>query len=180
METTTRAHHATLSPVRPADVAALSMLCGLVHRCCFDHLWDDGGAVYLEQACAPAILHDQLDDPDTLLFFIQCDAARCGYVGLRLRNDLEDARDGAQILHLGLLPSASGLGLGTQALAQVVDICRTHGRRYLWLHVADSAVDPILFCLRRGFRIIGETMLTHPRIRPVYRRMWRLKRDLDA
>lgn len=180
MQTTVRTHDVTLSPVRPVDVPALSTLCGLVHRCCFDHLWDDSGAAYLEQACAPAILGDQLDDPDIRLFFIERDALRSGYVGLRLRDDLGGAQGGAQILHLGLLPGASGSGLGTQALAQVVDIARAHEQRYLWLHVADSAVDSILFCLRRGFRIIGETMLTHPRVRPAYRRMWRLKRELDA
>ena len=44
----------------------------------------------------------------------------------------------------------------------------------------DSSLESIAFYERQGFTIVGETWLPFEHMLPEYRRMWKMRKPLDA
>jgi ribosomal protein S18 acetylase RimI-like enzyme len=169
-----------LLPIAVDEAAALSALCFEIYPQTFTYLWDDAGAWYMETMYNEARLRSELADPNARFFFLSLRGRRVGYLKVKLDSNIGDAPGGLEVERVYLAAECTGQGLGGVMMEAALAIARGRDKRYAWLHVMDSSTDAIRFYLANGFEIVGETMLPFDHMLPHYRRMWRMKKALQA
>jgi len=167
-------------PIGAGDADALSALCRAIYPQFFTYLWDDAGAWYTEATYNADTLRAEIADANARFYFLEVDGRRVGYLKLKLQRDLDGEPGGLEIERIYLLREYTGQGLGARMMSFALDIARQWHRRYAWLHSMDSSLESIAFYERQGFTIVGETWLPFERMLPEYRRMWKMRKPLDA
>jgi ribosomal protein S18 acetylase RimI-like enzyme len=102
-----------------------------------------------------------------------------GYLKVKLDSCLDNEPGGLEIERIYLSKEAAGQGLGKQLIERAFGIARQLDKQYVWLKAMDSSANSLHFYRKRGFDVIGETYLSFPQMRPEYRRMWKLKKQLN-
>jgi ribosomal protein S18 acetylase RimI-like enzyme len=172
--------NSAMVPIGADDADALSALCRAIYPQSFTYLWDDAGAWYTEATYNADTLRAEIADANARFYFLEVDGRRVGYLKLKLERDLDGEPGGLEIERIYLLREYAGQGLGARMMAFALDIARQLHRRYAWLHSMDSSTDSIAFYERQGFAIVGETWLPFEHMLPEYRRMWKMRKPLDA
>ncbi|MBD0256075.1 MAG: GNAT family N-acetyltransferase, partial [Cytophagales bacterium] len=82
-----------------------------------------------------------------------------------------------EVERLYLLAAASGHGLGRAALQFAEALARSTGRRVVWLKTMDSS-PAVGFYEKLGFRTGGHTRLAFPLMKPEFRNMLIMQKEL--
>ncbi|ARK13196.1 GNAT family N-acetyltransferase [Fibrella sp. ES10-3-2-2] len=169
-----------IEPVYPTQAVDLSALIHCIYPQYFTYLWDDAGAWYLDYAYNSSKLRSELDNPSVRYFWAVWDSRRIGYLKLNLDKALPATQEagGLEIERIYLLREAAGQGIGTLLINHAEAVARQLHRRYVWLHAMDSSHESMAFYRKRGFEQVGETVLPFEQMKPVYRRMWQLRKQL--
>lgn len=154
----------------------LSALCYEIYPQFFTYLWDDGGEWYLRTVYDAEVLKAELEDQNSMFFFLERYEKRIGYLKLNLEKNLGDAPGGLEIERIYLSQDHTGQGLGRHLMDFALEIARRRDAQYVWLHVMDSSVESMAFYFINGFAIVGETVLPFEHMLPRYRRMWKMKK----
>ncbi|MBC5772467.1 GNAT family N-acetyltransferase [Pontibacter sp. KCTC 32443] len=145
------------------------------------HLWNDGGAWYIERSFSDAALKGELEDPNAAFFLIHADDELVGFLKLNVNKELEGyTSEGAlELERIYLVKSASGHGIGKQVLDFTNQFARERNKRVVWLKAMDSSHDAIRFYERNGYTQCGTYMLDFETMKPEYRGMVVLKLELN-
>lgn len=166
----------------PADAEALSALSRTCFTQTFGHLYDPADlAVFLDEAYAPDVLRDELEDPNQATWLLFEDAANpadhprapepgeeapassgpqalIGYVTAcpaHLPHPDVSPSDG-EIQRLYILQGHQGGGRGTLLLNTALEWLERDGPRTLWIGVWSKNYGAQRFYARHGFEIVGE------------------------
>ena len=168
----------SVSRIDSHQAVELSALCHEIYPQFFTYLWDDGGEWYLKTVYNAHVLEDELEDRNSMFFFLEYHEKRVGYMKLNLGRNLGDASGGLEIERIYLSKDFIGRGFGRYLMNLALEIAHQHGAHYLWLHVMDSSVESMAFYFANGFAIVGETFLPFEHMLPRYRRMWKMKKPI--
>jgi ribosomal protein S18 acetylase RimI-like enzyme len=161
------------------EAADLAAFCRVVYAQHYEYLWLEGGSAwYQDKVYADAVLAAELSTAALRHYFIEVDGERAGYVRLDLAQGLPGHPGGLEVSRLYLSRDFTGQGVGERSLHGIADIARSLGRRYLWLHVMDSSAGAIGFYESAGFARVGETVLPFEKMKPGFRRMLQMRKDL--
>ena len=170
-----------LVPVDGEQARDLSLFCKYVYRQHYQHLWHKGGSTWYQEASYGVdVLRRELQDPEVRHYFIEVDGERAGFLKLDLSQDLPDQPNGLEISRVYLSSGFTGQGTGRRVLSEVCSLAMALQRQYVWLHVMDSSEAAIRFYTSLGFEVGGETMLPFKLMKPHFRRMLRMRRDLPC
>lgn len=164
--------------VSPGEAADLAALCCQIYQQHFTYLWTDEGRWYQDQLYNEPRLKSELTDPNVQYFFAAVANQAVGYLKVKLDSNLDNEPDGLEIERIYLLKKMAGQGVGKQLIERAFDIAQQLNKRYAWLKAMDSSVDSLHFYRKRGFNFAGETSLSYPQMKPEFRRMWQLKKQL--
>ncbi|MPR34311.1 GNAT family N-acetyltransferase [Salmonirosea aquatica] len=169
-----------LERIRVGDADALSALCLEIYPQYYLHLWHDNGAWYQHMRYSPAALARELADAQTEFYWIKKEGYPVGYLKINLyaRPDV-DALPGAglEIERIYLLRAYAGMGLGQGAMAWAEAVARWLGRDYAFLYTMDSS-DARWFYEKIGYEKRGETRLAFEKMKPEYRGMYLMIKEL--
>jgi ribosomal protein S18 acetylase RimI-like enzyme len=163
----------------PSEASALAAFCRSVYAQHYEYLWLEGGSAwYQDLVYGDAVLAAELSGSQVRHFFIEADGERAGYVRLDLESSLSGQPQGLELSRLYLSRDYTGQGVGQMALSLIAEIARSLGRDYVWLHVMDSSAGAIRFYESSGFEAVGETVLPFERMKPEFRRMLQMRKNL--
>lgn len=157
----------------------LSMLCHEIYPQFFTYLWDDDGEWYLRTFYNAEVLKAELEDPNSMYFFLVKQGRRIGYLKLNLDKSIGNDAGGLEIERIYLSREFIGQGLGRHLMNFALDVARQRLAQYVWLHVMFSSVESIAFYSANGFAVVGETFLTFEHMLPRYRLMWKMKKQIQ-
>ena len=170
-------HALKLQQVEPEQARELESLCRAVYQQHYEHLWLEGGSAwYQDEMYGRELLESELLDEEIRYYFLDWDSERAGFAKLHLGGPTNAGE--AELSKLYLLSEFTGRGVGKVALEALVQVAKAAGCSRVWLNVMDSSTDAIRFYYASGFTDAGESMLPFERMKPEYRRMLRLSREL--
>jgi ribosomal protein S18 acetylase RimI-like enzyme len=157
-----RASPATSSAIRirrarPADRARLARLGRDSYRAHFAALWDPTRlASWLDSEFSPTRLDAELRDASIRYLLAWIGGRLAGFAkALDDRPIPGTRRRGTELQKLYLRPWATGFGVGSHLLANVVRRARARGARRVWLGVLDANPRARALYARSGFRDAG-------------------------
>ena len=167
---------------RPCTTADLYTLQDIAINAYGDHylyLWYDGGRWYIDKSFSEAALKKELEDPNAAFFLIYMADKLVGFLKLNINKAFEggSAEESLELERIYLTKSASGNGVGRQAVAFTVDFARQRNKRLVWLKAMDSS-QSVDFYLKNGFEKCGTSQLDYEAMKPEYRGMYVMQRLL--
>ncbi len=168
-----------ITPCRTADLPTLVAVAVQSYREHYLHLWTDDGAWYLERCFTPAVLAGEMAEPDRYFYLISRGGVPAGFLKLNDKQPLNGYRAThcLEVERLYLLAAAAGHGLGREALRFSEDLARSLGRRVVWLKAMDSS-PAVGFYEKVGFRTCGHTRLSFPLMKPEFRNMLIMQKEV--
>jgi GNAT superfamily N-acetyltransferase len=168
-----------ITPCGTADLPTLVAVAVQSYREHYLHLWTDGGAWYLERSFTPAVLAREMAEPDRYFYLISRGGTPVGFLKVNDKQPLDGypAAHCLEVERLYLLAAASGHGLGRAALQFSEEMARLKGRRVVWLKTMDTS-PAVGFYEKVGFRIGGHTRLTFSLMKPEFRTMLIMQKEL--
>jgi ribosomal protein S18 acetylase RimI-like enzyme len=145
-------------PARPEDAALLAELGASTFIETFESAnTPENFAAYMAAAFGEAIQREELEDPDTTVFFAEREGDVIGYVMLRERTPpaslgLEDA---LEIARLYARQRAVGSGVGAALMQRAIAEAAGRGKDAVWLGVWDRNERAIRFYESWGFHRSG-------------------------
>ncbi len=172
-------------PLTPADATRLSEVALRSYRQHYLHLWHDGGAWYIDRCFTVDGLRQEMADPNSAWFMVAQDGESAagepvGFIKLNIDKPLagDDAQHTLELERIYLVQEATGQGVGKAALQFVFDYARQHGKTLVWLKAMDSSTDAIAFYEKAGFTQCGTYHLDFDEMKPEFRGMVILKKEL--
>jgi GNAT superfamily N-acetyltransferase len=165
----------------PRDAAQLRTLARECYVPYYAHLWQQGGMErYLADTYGEDRLQRELSDPALDHELVCIDETPVGFVRFHSHRETAELPNAACLERIYLTPRSVGHGIGSWVMHRYFDRARSEGRDRLWLEAMATAEKPLARYLALGFRVFGETRLTHPLVRPEWAAMLTLVRDLHA
>jgi diamine N-acetyltransferase len=162
--------------VNAAEATEFAAYCREVYRQHYEYLWLPGGSSwYQAQVFDAASIQLELAGSDVEHLLVEFNEQRCGFVRLVLASDVEGEAGGLELSRIYLDSMFKSQGLGRQIIELVAARARSLGRRYIWLHVMESARSAIAFYEALGFKTIGNTQLPYPLMKAKYRVMLKMR-----
>ncbi|PRY14271.1 spermine/spermidine N-acetyltransferase [Pontibacter ummariensis] len=143
------------------------------------YLWYDGGMWYIDKSFSEASLKKELEDPNAAFFLIYSDEELVGFLKLNIDKALEgeEVADSLELERIYLTKAASGKGIGRQVVDFTVAFAKERNKRMIWLKAMDSSKS-VDFYEQNGFQKCGTYRLDFEAMKPEYRGMYVLKREL--
>jgi diamine N-acetyltransferase len=177
----------TLQKIAPHEVEKLADLCRQIYVQVYPYLWFDDGSWYMETRYNATQLLTEIMAENTYYAFILDNDRAVGHLKLNLNDDSTSAQNnsygdsqtdmyhpltgnGLELERIYLLEETAGKGLGRKVLDEVFAMARSYQKDYVWLHAMDSS-PALKFYEKYGFQICGETLLPFEKMKPQYRRM---------
>jgi GNAT superfamily N-acetyltransferase len=164
-----------LTRILPEQASVLASLARSIYRQHYLHLWESGGANWYmyEQAYAIPLLQSELSDLQQPCWFVVYRQRRIGYLKLSIKEDglLELER-------IYLYSDMAGTGIGTQLIRFTEEQAKQYHCKKIELKAMDSSTDAIRFYQREGFVISGTYQLPFPLMKPAYRGMVILSKEI--
>ncbi|NDK56724.1 GNAT family N-acetyltransferase [Pontibacter fetidus] len=167
----------------PITISALHTLQDIALNAYGDHylhLWDDGGAWYIEKSFSDAALKSELEDNNAAFFLIYADDELAGFLKLNINKELGNysSEEALELERIYLTKAASGKGIGRQVLDFTNQFAKDRDKKVIWLKAMDSSHDAIRFYEQNGYVQCGTYRLDFERMKPDYRGMVILKLEL--
>lgn len=144
------------------------------------HLWKDNDpSQYLQSNFTKEILSTELGQSGLYHFIAYGDDHPIGIVKLNASRELQPypPRDTLLLEKIYFLREYSGMGYGKKILQEIIDTAFQLKKRWLWLEAMQKG-DALLFYLKKGFEIFGETQLKFSNSREEERPMFVLVKEL--
>ena len=167
-------------PCTPADLYTLQDIAINAYGDHYLYLWNDGGMWYIEKSFSEDALKKELEDPHAAFFLIYMAEELVGFLKLNIDKAFEggSAEESLELERIYLLKSASGKGVGSQAVAFAVDFATQRQKRVVWLKAMDSS-QSVEFYQKNGFEKCGSYRLDFEAMKPEYRGMYVMQRLLQ-
>jgi diamine N-acetyltransferase len=183
--------------IEPEQAEDLADLCQRIYKESYTYLWDDAGEWYQQTRYNSAKLLSEIEQPNVAYFFVsKSHALPIGYLKLNLHSDVVAANvksygdsltkmydeslpvamaegGGLEVERIYFLKQVTGQGLGVKTMDFAFEWARQQQKNYVWLHVMDSA-PARKFYEKYGFEVCGETALPFEQMKPEYRRMLKM------
>jgi ribosomal protein S18 acetylase RimI-like enzyme len=170
--------------IRKAEKQDAEMLCSLAvhtYKQYFSYLWLDGGeAWYIKRTYAPETIEQELADPNNLHYIAYQDERPVGYLKIKVNSTHEGFgdRNCMELDRIYISKDTAGKGLGKKLINLCVTLAAEHQKDILFLKSMDSSTDSIAFYEKCGFEKCGGLTLPFPLMKPEYRGMYILKKDI--
>lgn len=168
----------------PCSVADLHTLQDIALNAYGDHylhLWNDGGAWYIEHSFSDAALKAELEDTNAAFFLIHAEEELVGFLKLNIDKALDNysSEDALELERVYLTKAASGKGVGRKAMDFTEKFAKERNKRVVWLKAMDSSHDAIWFYEQNGYHHCGTYTLDFEAMKPEYRGMVVMKKELS-
>ena len=113
---------------------------------------------YLDEAFSKPTIEKELQNPDSLFYFVHFSNDLAGYFKLNRANaqtDLHD-QDSLEIERIYVDKKFQGKKIGRWMMAQIIELAKHENIKYLWLGVWEVNQDAIRFYQSNGFKKFGE------------------------
>jgi diamine N-acetyltransferase len=163
----------TIKPCTPEDIPVLLKVSIQSYKEHYLHLWYDNGKKYIADNFNTGNFQSQLADKNVALFLIYDDQNMvAGFLKLNIDKGWEnyDATSSLELERIYLINSVSGKGLGTKVLDFVTGFSKEKNKKYIWLKSMDTS-SAVKAYERWGFKIISPWTLTFPEMKPEFRGM---------
>mgnify|MGYP002624301503 CR=1 FL=1 len=146
----------------------------------FTHIWEDAGKYYMENSFNKVVLKNELTNPNHLYFLGFEQEKAVGYMKLNIDQLLMESRhlNSLELERIYIRKNATGLGLGRQLIQLAFKEARERHKDLIWLKSMDSSTASIAFYEKQGFVMCGKDQLEWPFIKPEYRGMVVMKKQL--
>lgn len=167
-----------LTPITIDDQPTLYRLMQHVYPQSYAHLWEDGGARYIQSLYNPENLAKELAEPESLYCFVEYDAAIVGILRVLDNEPLADLANetATKLQRIYLDAGVQGKGIGKTLMDWVTQRAIKQGKGIMWLEAMDTQEGAIVFYEKQGFSISGKQNLhlelLHQHLRGMYR-MWK-------
>ncbi len=113
---------------------------------------------YIQKAFSPERLEKELKNPNSIFYFVFDDKALAGYFKLNMGNAQTDVNDNdsIELERIYVIQKYQGKKIGSQMLAEILNLGRKRNKGYLWLGVWEHNPKAIRFYQRHGFQKFGE------------------------
>ena len=169
-----------ITPCTTADLYTLQDIAINAYGDHYLYLWYDGGRWYIDKCFSEAALKKELEDPNSAFFLLYLGEELAGFLKLNIDKAFEggSAEESLELERIYLTKSASGKGVGRQAVAFAVDFARQRNKRLIWLKAMDSSKS-VDFYEQNGFEKCGTHHLNFEAMKPEYRGMYVMQRLLE-
>ncbi|MEJ8757455.1 GNAT family N-acetyltransferase [Pontibacter sp. H259] len=170
----------TLTPCTTSDLHTLQDIALNSYGDHYLHLWNDGGAWYIERCFSDAALRKELEDPNAAFNLVYADNELVGFLKLNVNKALENytSEDALELERIYLTKAASGKGVGKQVMEFVKQFAEARNKKVIWLKAMDSSHDAIRFYEQNGYQHCGTYHLDFEAMKPEYRGMVVMKSEL--
>ena len=150
--------------LRPCTITDLEVLVNLGRRTFIEAFEKDNKPedfkIYLDSAFGEKTLRKELQDINSVYYFIYMDSSLVGYIKLNENEAQSDIKDinSIELERIYVLAEFQGRGIGEWILRQVISIAKVKNRSYVWLGVWEHNPKAIKFYQRLGFYKFG----SHP------------------
>ncbi|GAA4470321.1 spermidine/spermine N(1)-acetyltransferase [Nibrella saemangeumensis] len=146
----------------------------------YTHLWFDGGSWYVGKCFTPEVLREDMSHPNHRYYLILAAQQPVGFVKLKLHEPLpgHEGLNALELERIYIERAATGQGVGKAVMQQIIDIARQHQKSLIWLKAMDSSTEAIAFYRQNGFVHCGTHHLDFPVMKPEYRGMVIMKKEL--
>jgi GNAT superfamily N-acetyltransferase len=155
-----------------ADVNKISEVAIRAYRDFYLYLWEDDGSWYINRSFAPEQIEKEINDTNAVYFSLKAEGEIVGFMKLNINQPLKghEEFDAMELERIYLLKSASGKGIGRQAVKFCIDFAKKKNKQIIWLRSMDSS-EAIYFYERLGFVECGNSRLDFELMKPAYRGM---------
>ena len=190
-----------LEKIKPQQAEELADLCQKIYQQVYPYLWDDAGKWYMQTRYNTEQLTTEITHPNVAYYFINDNSQKpVGHLKLILESnvtvgnsssygesktkmylgdlpDIFNTGKGLELERIYFLSEATGQGFGKATMDLVFEMARQMQKNYVWLHVMDSSPAK-KFYERNGFTTCGETILPFELMKPQYRRMFKMWKEI--
>lgn len=169
-----------ITPLRKEDIPLYLETGKEAYRDHYCHLWPGGDPwPYLTRNFTYDIAASDLQNPQTLLWMVDCEGVPAGICKLDLGKDFGAMPAGSSIFleKIYFKKSFTGQGLGSTLIEEISRLGREMGKRFLWLEAMQKG-PALSFYVKHGFEIVGETQVPHPEVLEAEKKMWVLSRRI--
>ncbi len=171
----------SLKRITAADASLLSEIATKAYCDHYLHLWNEGGAWYIEKSFAVKNLEAELNDANAWFFLVYYLNDAVGFIKLNIDAPLadEEGKDVLELERIYLTKSAAGKGIGKFILNYTFEVAVEKNKQLIWLKVMDSSTEAIRFYRKMGFEIWGTYHLDFPQMKEEFRGMYVMKKMLN-
>ena len=171
----------SLKKIKAEDAALLSQVATKAYCDHYLHLWNEGGAWYIEKSFAVKNLEEELNDVNAWFCIVYYSNEAVGFLKLNIDATLkgEEDKKALELERIYLTKSAAGKGIGTFLLNYTFKIAAAKNKELIWLKVMDSSQAAIQFYKKMGFEICGTHYLDFPQMKEKFRGMYIMKKTLS-
>ena len=171
----------SLKRITATDASLLSEIATKAYCDHYLHLWNDGGAWYIEKSFAVSNLEKELNDTNAWFFLVYYLNEAVGFLKLNIDAPLagEEDKDALELERIYLTKAASGKGIGAFLLNYTFEVAAEKNKEPIWLKVMDSSTEAIRFYRKMGFEICGTAHLDFPEMKEEFRGMFVMKKMID-
>jgi diamine N-acetyltransferase len=174
------------------DAPRLSALAKRAYPPHYAYLWLDGGQWYTETMYGVDVLANEMTDPNVVYYIVSDGQEDLGYMKLKYDYPLSigqgfsvgngsgsdvDAPNALYLDRIYLTENAVGKKIGTHLVNMSVDIAQKLGKTAVWLAAMDSSRAVEMY-EKMGFVTCGTWRLDFERLRPAYRGMFLMVKNL--
>ena len=113
---------------------------------------------YLQKAFSPETLKMELENPDSIFYFVFVGETLVGYFKLNWNSAQTDVNDknAMELERIYVTETHQGKKIGAQMLAEIVSLGKKLNKAYVWLGVWEHNPKAIRFYQKHGFQKFGE------------------------
>ena len=113
---------------------------------------------YVQKAFSPERLKKELENPNSIFYFVFDDETLVGYFKLNMGTAQTDVYDenAMELERIYVVQQYQGKNIGTQMLTEILVLGKKPNKAYLWLGVWEHNPKAIRFYQRHGFQKFGE------------------------
>ena len=170
----------SILPISTSDLHTLQDIALNAYGDHYLHLWDDGGAWYIERSFSDAALKAELEDTNTAFFLIYANNKLVGFLKLNIDKETDGytSDEALELERIYLTKAASGKGIGKEVVAYTNRFAKDRNKKVIWLKAMDSSYNAIRFYEQNGYTHCGTYRLDFEAMKPKYRGMVIMKLEL--
>ncbi|MBB6612520.1 GNAT family N-acetyltransferase [Pontibacter sp. Tf4] len=170
----------SIVPITVADLHTLQDIALNAYGDHYLHLWNDGGAWYIERSFSDTALKSELEDANAAFFLIYADEELVGFLKLNIDKALDNysSEDALELERIYLTKAASGKGVGKRVMEFTEQFARERNKRVIWLKAMDSSHDAIRFYEQNGYTHCGTYTLDFEAMKPEFHGMVVMKKEM--
>ena len=162
-----------ITPCTTADIYTLQDIAINSYGDHYLYLWHDGGMWYLNRCFSEDALKKELEDTNAAFFLIYAEDELVGFLKLNISKETEgySADEALELERIYLTRSASGKGIGKEAVNFTKQYAQKLDKKVIWLKAMDSSRS-VIFYEQNGFEKCGTYTLDFEAMKEEYRGMY--------